>query len=361
MGATFGNIHVRAEDPDAQARVAAAIRSFDASRAASNADDMGPSRIVGPTTDGWVAVYDSAIDNLDEHRLQALLESITSATRYPAVGALVFDDDVLILALAAGGSIVDEVFRTRIDMEDLSAADRDRGVGDPEIWSSVLSLEHPDELARAFAGEPELIISDTLATIAEAVGIPLATATLGHRYAYEVADLSSFIVIEGKSISPIDDRRTEGPVRLGEEGYGAWPSVQHRAPLEVTLTCLSLGAAAVGGTLTLWGDAIANRLVGVDSVDWYLLGGRTSVAARGSAEVESGDDEFIARVTAAMPDLVIPNDQEGIGVRDRLFVVLSIKGRTLAQGSGNLHANLTAGSGPGARDAEWEIPIVITP
>lgn len=168
MSASFTSINVWCDDQQA---VAAAVRKLPRR--------MGD--LVAPPEKGWVTVFDEAADAPDEDRLSGYTVMLSASLQTQALGALVYEGDVLILTLAENGKLLDhysswpDYFDETMGMREFEALS-----GKPAV---LARFSHPPVDPRAVEqvmDEEHDFAEEKLAALTRLLGLPEKTARWGY-------------------------------------------------------------------------------------------------------------------------------------------------------------------------------------
>lgn len=168
MSATFANINVRCGDRGA---VAAAVRKL-------------PRRtgdLLAPPEKGWVTVFDEAADAPDEDRLSGYTVMLSATLQTQAIGALVYEGDVLILTLAENGKLLDhysswpDYFDESMGMKEFEALS-----GKPDVLARFAHPPAPPGDVERILDEEHDFAEEKLAALGRLLGLPENTARWGY-------------------------------------------------------------------------------------------------------------------------------------------------------------------------------------
>jgi hypothetical protein len=160
---------------------------------------------VSPPENGCTVVYDRECEEQDIEELNLLAGSLSAKLRCPALGALVHDDDVLVLMLHENGKLTDEYnsapryFESGefTEPEGGDAARLCRAFG----TANVASVESALRTQRAGGGDQGFVFEmERHEALVEALGLP-AVAVTGYTYIEqgdvpEGTNLDSFVHID---------------------------------------------------------------------------------------------------------------------------------------------------------------------
>jgi len=168
MSASFANISVRSNDQQA---VAAAVRRLPRRLGA----------LIAPPEHGWVTVFDEASDAPDEDRLSGYTTMLSATLNTQAIGALVYESDVLLLTIAENGTLLDhysswpDYFDESMGLKEYEALS-----GKPDVLARFARPPVSAEAVEAMLEEEHDFAEEKLAALARLLGLPGKTARWGY-------------------------------------------------------------------------------------------------------------------------------------------------------------------------------------
>jgi hypothetical protein len=378
MGAFFTSVQVRAADPEAGLREAAATvcqLATDQGMAVVEGGEDSDRHVVLVAGQGWVSVYDEATEDQDPAVLDALGMALSAALDAPAVSVLVHDSDSLLLGLYVEGQRVD-----RYDSAPglLEGALRKLRPGPHRTrWRQVLPEAGP-ELERVF-GSTALFAEAGLEPLSAALGLPLDRLSTGYRY------LGQQLALEGlphvcrlafrQRERPAWEEPAEGLPRLRTLWEQAEELHGHEAPADAVVPLVAAVGGEVQGGLTTrnLGGAGRGLRVEVESAPGLVQWERAELVL---GLPQAGDRAAAALVpteagwAAEFPEAAIPPGQAdaaalpvGPGALRRAMaaqfatqVHANVHGRGLAPGRGALTVRLAPLDHPG-QGTHWTVPL----
>jgi hypothetical protein len=201
---------------------------------------------------------------------------LSQAVNGVAVGASVFDSDVLRLVLAQNGRLLDEYDSMPGYFEDEPGSGAAAATGSPEAWAEVLRPSSPDDLRAAWNAD-EVLAEDKLAAVAKLLGIGVQRATVGYSYvrAEEAAGLRTrerYTVLRFRQPTlpaPVDEGAAAAsiPVLLMAPEMEFGGRIRAGTEFSTNWGVMSGGAAGRGLAVVAWGEAITSGLVRLDVVE----------------------------------------------------------------------------------------------
>jgi hypothetical protein len=295
MGASFANVHVKPVG-----RVSTPTQLARAVRGIAGAEHWIPARrneaersfLLAEGPGGWWSVYDEQLDftpspeMMREHCIR-----LSQAVNGVAVGASVFDSDVLRLVLAQDGRLLDEYDSMPGYFEEEQGSASAAASGNPEAWADLLRPSAPEDLRAAWNAD-EVFAEDKLAAVAKLLGIAVERATVGYSYvrAEEAAGLRTrerYTVIRFRQ-PPLTVPADEGdaavataPVLLMAPEMEFRERIRAGSEFSTNWGVMSGGAAGRGLAIVGWGDAITSGLVRLDVVEIMTMDFDPESIARG--------------------------------------------------------------------------------
>ncbi|HND19637.1 MAG TPA: hypothetical protein PLB18_09700, partial [Acidobacteriota bacterium] len=87
----------------------------------------------------WISVFDEATESQDQATLASLSKTLSQAIGAPTVSILVHGSDVLDLRLYRDGDLIDTYINRPDYFEPVSAKDRKKYLGKPDLWREILA------------------------------------------------------------------------------------------------------------------------------------------------------------------------------------------------------------------------------
>jgi hypothetical protein len=211
MGAFFGNVHVQARsgsESDTHALILSRIRELAKKEGLVEATEGAEATrtiLVGPPG-AWVGVYDSATE-VEPSQVAALARTLTRATDWRAIGALVHDSDHLFVFLYEAGKKLDEIGNKK--------------KGRVERWQGLVDRERLPALEKAFKRD-DLLVEETLCAIGEVLGIDAGGIATGCKYLLEddgaTPEGATALRFRPAEV-PEHERPATGPSRFGARSW----------------------------------------------------------------------------------------------------------------------------------------------
>jgi hypothetical protein len=186
MGSYFTNVQVHARRLDAMARdgVSGVLRSLLSDEGFVPAGGGTADRtILVDAGNDWISVYDEATEEQDQKVLDRLALGLSKLLDTETVAVLVHDSDVLELRLFRSGEAVDRFNSNPSYLGKASAAERKAARGNADLWAPVLSATVDAARLRAAWKTGTAFAEETLARVAELVGMDRARASTGFNQA----------------------------------------------------------------------------------------------------------------------------------------------------------------------------------
>jgi hypothetical protein len=346
MGAFFTNVHVRSADGDAHATRTAildAIARLVTEKGfvpCDEGDKPDRSIVVGPAGP-WIGVFDESTESQDVNLLDALAKALSTATSRPALAALVHDSDHLLIRLFEAGAIVDEV-------------DREKKKGKLDAWSGVVAPDKAESLRKAFVGR-DLMAEQTLADIAEILGIGLESACNGYKYLLEqpLPEGATHLCFRHAE-RPAYERPAEGPPRIASFGIKISRPLAVGGDLGISYITNNGGGAVHNFYVAVHGPAVEAGLVQVDKVRLYTgLGQRKRGTSFEATAERRTTGEGKPALVADFPEGDLPASNAGgpqalagVGASERMEISMrsnisvTIQGSAVALGEGDLFVSI---------------------
>lgn len=340
MGAFFTNVQVRLGDGPVEPLLEA-LRADAGDVDEVGADDEAD-RIVlvlPPDAGGWVTLYDQRTESQDTGGLEALGRLASEICDAPAFSVLVHDSDVLDLRLYRGGERVDryDSFPGYFEGKPTNEQKRDAR-GHPERWADALSID-ADALAAVF-GEEKSFAEQTLRDTCALVGCDPRRAGLGYRYAVQEGLPDGAVALRFRLRErPAFEREAEGPPRLELHAhYGDMPvPLGVGDALRLGFSARNVGGAGRGLTISVWGGAIDDGLVEIETLE-LLIGDVRAGAKHRPVTPEPGRSAGGLLVFADLPEQPIPAGRAASAMGFGPGVDVDAMMRAMA--AGTVHVNL---------------------
>jgi len=308
VGAFFTNVQVRLGDGPVEPLLEAVrAAAGDVDEVAADAEADRVVLVLPPDDGGWVTIYDQRTESQDTGGLEALGRLASEVCGAPAFSVLVHDSDVLDLRLYRGGERVDRYDSFPGYFEGgPTQSDRDAARGHPERWADALSVD-ADALAAVFAGERSFA-EQTLREACELLGCDPRRAGLGYRYATQEGLPDGTIALRFRLRErPGWEREAEGPPRFDLHAHHGDRPVPLGVgdALRLGFSARNVGGAGTGLTVSVWGGAIDDGLVEIETLE-LLVGDVRSGAKHQAIEPERGRSADGPLVFAARPSQPIP-------------------------------------------------------
>lgn len=303
--------------------------------------------VVGDDSSGWVSVYDEATENQDETLLTSLGRTLSSALAVPCVGVLVHDSDVLYMSLYEKGRRRDAYINNPDFFGRVPEKERRAVQGHPKRWRHVL---RPDQDAGALDAawrRKAAFAEDILPEVAALLGCPAERVQIGYHYLGELPEGGERIVLRFCRASRPAWEAQGPPVLLNE-----FPRRDNRFAvrdeLSVLERCRNVGGASRGLRVAVWGDAIDQGLVVVETLELLTKGTRRFHSRRTRVALMRGRFAGRDALVGELPDQALP-----VGVSDavkpaaeergawgaaweRSELGLHVRGRVVAPGNATL-------------------------
>ena len=252
MGAFFANVQVQARygsEDEVHALVMAQLREQARKKGLRDAPEGTEATrtvIVGPPGP-WIAVYDDAAEG-DPTEVAALARSLSRATDWRALAALVHDSSQLFVFLYEAGKKLDEVGGGK--------------KGNVERWRGLVDPAHLPALRSALHAE-NLFAEDTLRSIATLIGIDEEAISTGCGYLHreghkpDGATTLRFSLIEALE----HERPATGPSRFTARSWNSRSLSAVGGKLHLAAAVHNAGGPSVGVSLILHGPAVEESLI----------------------------------------------------------------------------------------------------
>ena len=192
MGGHYGSIHVRTEDREAIRKTLEQI-----------VHERDLKCLLGPALDGWISIYpnDSASD---------VAAALARAVRQPVLLTTVYDDDLFAYAYYEAGKLLDEYSSDPDCFEEVSAQERERLRGKPEVFRPLLNSD------RKLSELSELLRDDG--------------SESAHRFVFESERLERFASLFGIRNAVTSYDYLMEPERDGIKGWKQFLHIPDRTP-----------------------------------------------------------------------------------------------------------------------------------
>ncbi len=354
MGAFFTNVqlHTRHLQPEATLdRVVDALRDMTSAEGFVPAAEGEPADRTILVEDGpaWLSIYDESTEGQRQDDLDHLAARLSEHLATEALSILVHDSDVLELRLFRSGEQLDRFNSHPSYFGKVSAKKRKAMAGNAELWAPLLAPGANDKDLRSVWDREKLFAEETLAETSKLLGLDGGRTGIGFNYA-EKSDPKYVKLAFRHAVRPVHETPAEAATTFEMGAYSPNIDLSVGFPFQTSCAVRNTGSASRGLSLILWGTALEQGLLSVDSVELVI-----GVPQRGSQRItapledrKSADGKRLRM--ASFPELLIPAGPSGgipaLGATDprkMIEVMLSsqihanVYGKGLAKGEGKLH------------------------
>ena len=317
MGSTFSNIQVHTHGRDSSALLEGVVALL---YKTLRADGFLPAETeqscdrsillaVGPT---WIGVYDELCDEPCQDVAERLASELSRQLATHVLTILVYDSDVLDLALFDSGALIDRFNSNPQYFGKASAEERKSLRGRPDHWEAVLAPGTPSTALRAVWRAQKLFAEDTLRGTGALLGLDEGYVGLGFKDLregdLELPNIQPRRLGFQHAVRPAHETRAEGPpqfvfnsssVRLvgvvgggkGFDGCAGSCAVQNR------------GGSSRGLSVVVSGDALDRGLLSIAAVELVVSLGERQTVLNCPTQSELRGEQCVA--AAAFPELDI--------------------------------------------------------
>lgn len=358
MGAFFTNVQVfRGDAPleEIQERVHTAVRQWVCSGSfrEAAAHEVADRTVLIATSaqKKWIAVFDEATETQDQTILASLSQILSQTIGAPAVSVLVHDSGVLDLRLYRDGDLVDTYLNRPDYFEPISAKDRKKYLGKPDLWREVLADQATPKILRSVWKETPRFAEDTLRKTADLLEFDKDFCLTGYRYLAQDTESKGLTRLAFRYVPA--EATGEAQTVLPKLSFLAFYPEYDRTPgqeLQLSLTVNNEGSSSQGLIVVAWGEAVDQNLVELESVQAVQLKDRDAQTRRhrfqmsAPAMFQSGQNQGINLKWAEIKEFEIPGSQPGRQWRAHPLegaFGINLKGSATKTGEGTLNLGVT--------------------